>query len=91
MQAFYRHLREGLGVAAALRQAKQDWIAAAGDRAGDLFPWSAFVLVGDGAVTIEMRLARRTAAWLMLIAGALIVYVSTRNWRPRRQCGVASS
>ncbi len=47
MVSFYRHLKAGAGKADALRQAKQDFLAEAGQRYTHPFYWGTFILIGD--------------------------------------------
>lgn len=51
MKQFYRHLAQGEDEAAALRQAKLDYLQMMGDRAP--IYWAGFVLVGDGSAPIK--------------------------------------
>ncbi|HEV2498309.1 MAG TPA: CHAT domain-containing protein [Terriglobia bacterium] len=51
MKQFYRHLAQGEDEAAALRQAKLDYLQMMGDRAP--IYWAGFVLVGDGSEPIK--------------------------------------
>lgn len=51
MKQFYTHLAQGEDEAAALRQAKLDYLRLVGDRAP--IYWAGFVLVGDGSAPIR--------------------------------------
>ncbi|HEV2418030.1 MAG TPA: CHAT domain-containing protein [Terriglobia bacterium] len=51
MKQFYTHLAQGEDEAAALRQAKLDYLRMMGDRAP--IYWAGFVLVGDGSASIR--------------------------------------
>jgi len=53
MKQFYKHLAQGEDEAAALRQAKLDYLRMVGNRAP--IYWGGFVLVGDGSTRISFR------------------------------------
>lgn len=76
MQNFYRHLQQGLGKDAAIRQAKLDYIGT--NTRNHPFFWGAFVLIGDD------QPIKRTANWIwyglaLLAAGSGIVYWWSRQ------------
>jgi CHAT domain-containing protein len=61
MSYFYRHLREQMAVAAALRHAKLDFIKEYGDKAEPYY-WAGFVVVGDGTRKVLFETNKTDAA-----------------------------
>ncbi|MCO6489486.1 MAG: CHAT domain-containing protein [Phaeodactylibacter sp.] len=68
MEAYYRHLREGNTIDAALRQAKLDYLAAATDPAeAHPFKWGAFIAIGD----MEALSPGGGGLWQWVLVGAV--------------------
>jgi len=66
MQGFYKYLKQGLGKAAAIRQAKLDYLAAA--PRNHPFFWAGFVLIGDDAPL------QQSSAWPWYIIGFILLF-----------------
>ncbi|MCO6490444.1 MAG: CHAT domain-containing protein [Phaeodactylibacter sp.] len=81
MLGFYRHLKAGMGKAEALRQAKLDFLATAGQRYTHPFYWGTFILIGDNA-PVELG-GSNAPAWLwglgLLLAAGLFLW-----WKKRK-------
>lgn len=82
MEHFYRYLRAGLNKKQALRQAKIDYLQAAGAEASDPFFWAPFVLIGDWSPMsfppaprplFTLWMATLLVSSISMIAGAILL------------------
>lgn len=82
MAGFYRHLKTGMGKAEALRQARLDFLATAGQRFTHPFYWGTFILIGDDA---PVELGNSNApAWLWGLV-LLLLAAGIFFWRKNRK------
>lgn len=79
MVDFYANLKQGMGKAEALRQAKLTFLANQEERYTDPFYWAPFILIGDD-LTVEIR-ERQSVPWLLGVFGALILVLLAIGWK----------
>jgi CHAT domain-containing protein len=82
MERFYTHLQEGMGKAAALRQAQLDVRA----ECPNPYYWAGFVLSGDGGAVSDIKPRPPVPAWAWIGGGLVILLVlGTGLWVWRRK------
>jgi CHAT domain-containing protein len=90
MQAFYTHLKEGMGKAQALAAAQSDLRRdEAHPQWAHPFYWAAFVLTGDpGTISVEAPVSR-IPTWILAVAGgglgALLLGLGAAWWMRQKQ------
>jgi CHAT domain-containing protein/Flp pilus assembly protein TadD len=83
MMSFYKHLASGMDKAAALRQAKLDYIAGASGIAGHPAFWSPFIQLGD---IRPIQIDAKTSYLYYLLLGSLVVgIVGIGFWKRGRR------
>ncbi len=84
MVSFYRKLRAGMPAARALRRTKIEWIESSPEDSFDPFPWAAFVLVGDGDLTVAAGPPVRWIAVAFMLIGFSLIATAAAIARRRR-------
>ena len=86
MDAFYRHLSEGLPKDEALRQAKLAYLETASVQKAHPFFWSNFVLIGDAVPIVEAPgISIPGATWVYVLGGLLLLFGATYGYKRQRR------
>lgn len=79
MVEFYAKLKQGLGKAAALRQAKLTFLSKSEERYTDPFYWGNFILIGDN-LAIDIK-KTKSSLWLWVGGGLLLCFLLLIGWK----------